>query len=175
MQWREMGREVGIGIGTILLLTIVAVASARSAFAQPEMVTVNIPPQELSTALTALADQTNLQVLYASELAGSQMTKGITGTFTPQEAIRQLLEGTGLAFTLTDAKTVTLQKAPVPATMSQSEAPGRQKAIKVPEVVVKEVRERGYVTDEASSATRMPVADSGYSALDRSRHAAGDG
>ena len=56
MQWREMGREVGLGIGMLLLATIVATASVRSAFAQTEMVTVNIPPQELSSALTALAE-----------------------------------------------------------------------------------------------------------------------
>ena len=91
------------------------------------------------------------------------MTKGIAGTFTPQEAIQQLLEGSGLAVTFTDAKTVTLQRAPVPVTTSQaesgssSELPTKQKPIKVPEVVVKEVRERGYVAEEASSATRMPV------------------
>lgn len=163
MQWREMGREVGMGIGMFLLAIIVVTASVRAAFAQTETVTVDIPPQELSTALTALADQTNLQVLYASELASSQMTKGLAGTFTPQEAIRQLLEGSGLAFIFTDAKTVTLQKAPAPAAMSQAESGSpselstRQKPIKVPEVVVKEVRERGYVADEASSATRIPV------------------
>jgi len=147
-----------------LLVTLVAMASARSAFAQTEVVTVNIPPQELSTALAALAEQTNLQVLYASELTGSQMTKGIAGTFTPQEAIRQLLEGTGLASTFTDAKTVTLQKAPVPAATSQSEPVGsseppvKQKPIKLPEVLVKDVRERDdantYVAEAASTATR---------------------
>jgi hypothetical protein len=53
---REMGREVGIGIGMVLLATILATASVRSTFPQTEMVTVNIPPQELSSALTALAE-----------------------------------------------------------------------------------------------------------------------
>ena len=148
MQWREVGREIGIGVGVFLLLTILPMTPVRSVFAETETVTVDIPPQELSTALTALAEQTSLQVLYASELASSQMTKGVAGTFTPQEVIRQLLEGSGLEFTFTDAKTVTLQKAPVPVRTNHAEAVGpseplvKQKPIKVPEVVVKDVRER---------------------------------
>jgi iron complex outermembrane recepter protein len=161
MQWREMGREVGIGVGMFLLATIVAVASAPSALAQTETVSVNIPPQELSTALTVLADQTNLQVLYASELTRGLTTKGVVGTVTPQDAVRQLLEGTGLQHTFTDGKTVTLQSA-LPAGAVAGAATivaegAKSKPIKVPEVVVKEVRERGYAAEEASSATRIPV------------------
>jgi iron complex outermembrane recepter protein len=155
MQWREMG----IGVGMVLLLTIFAMTPVRSAFA--ETVTVDIPPQELSTALTALANQTNLQVLYASELTHGLTTKGVVGTVTPQDAVRQLLEGTGLQHTFTDGKTVTLQSAfPAGAVVGGAAIAAEgtnSKPVKVPEIVVKEVRERGYVTDEASSATRIPV------------------
>lgn len=161
MQWREMACGARMGVGAFLLAIILTVAAARPAFAQPETVTVNIPPQELSTALTALADQTNMQVLYASELASGRTTAGVTGTMTPHEATRQLLEGTGLQFTFTDAKTVTLQSAlPAGAVVGGAAivAEGtNSKPMKVPEIVVKEVRERGYATDEASSATRIPV------------------
>ncbi|MDN5941606.1 MAG: TonB-dependent receptor [Nitrospira sp.] len=159
MRWRE----VGIGIGIFALLTTMAMASARSAFAQTEMVTVNIPPQELSSALTALAEQTQLQLLYASELASGRTTAGVTGTMTPQEATRQLLEGTGLQFTFTDAKTVTLQSA-LPAGAAVGGAAivaegAKSKPIKVPEILVKDVRQRNndttsYVAEEASTATR---------------------
>ena len=163
MQWREMGREVGMRVGMFLFLIILAMTPVRSAFAETETVTVNIPSQELSTALTALAAQTNLQVLYASELANGRTTAGVAGTMTPQEATRQLLEGTGLQFTFTDAKTVTLQStapagAVVGGTAIAAEAT-TSKPIKVPEVVVKDVRQRdndtqSYVAEEASTTTR---------------------
>lgn len=157
-RWREMR----IGLEVFALLTGLALALVHPAYAQSDAVTITIPPQELSTALAALAEQTNLQVLYASELASGRMTKGLAGTFTPQEAVSQLLEGTGLQYTFTDTKTVTLQSA-APITTSQSdlsaqtEPPAKQKPIKVPEVMVKDVIERGYTTEEASSATRIPV------------------
>lgn len=80
MQWREMGREVGVGM--VLLMTILTLLPVRAASAQTETVTVNIPPQELSTALTALAEQANLQVLYASELVRGLTTIGVRGTVT---------------------------------------------------------------------------------------------
>lgn len=111
MRWCKMGREVGMGIGMFLLATIVAMAPVRSAFAETETVTVDNPPQELSTALTALADQTQLQLLYASELTRGLTTQGVTGTVRLQDAVRQLLEGTGLEYTFTDGRTVTLQSA----------------------------------------------------------------
>ena len=82
MQWREMWREGGIGIGMVLLMTILTLLPARAASAQTETVTVNIPPQELSTALTASAEQANLQVLYASELVRGLTTIGVRGTVT---------------------------------------------------------------------------------------------
>lgn len=156
-------REIGIGLWVFVALTVCAIGIAPSAFAQSHSVTLNIPPQSLSTALSALAEQTNVQVLYASDVANGRTTKGVTGTVTLEEAVRQLLEGTGLQYTFTDAGTVTLQKT-APATTSQSDlspteepAAPKQKPIQMPEVIVKDVKEHSYTAEEASSATRIPV------------------
>ncbi|MEK7350626.1 MAG: STN domain-containing protein, partial [Nitrospirota bacterium] len=101
MTWKA----IGIGLRIFTLFTLAAFGLASSAWAQTDTVTINIPPQELSSALKAFAEQTNLQILYASDLTGGLTTKGAVGTVTPQEAIRQLLDGTGLQYTFTDAKT----------------------------------------------------------------------
>lgn len=171
MQWREVGREVRIGIGMYLLLAIVVLLSARSAFAQTDTVTVNIPPQELSTALTALAEQANLQVLYASELTQGLSTQGVTGAFTPQEALRLLLQDTGLTSRFTDPKTVTVQKASPPTPTSQAEPLGstepptaKQKPIKVPEISItaavtatRTERELDMISQSVSVITRKQI------------------
>ncbi|MEK7768211.1 MAG: TonB-dependent receptor plug domain-containing protein, partial [Pseudomonadota bacterium] len=153
MTWKD----IGIGLLIFALVPLAAFGPARSAWAQADTVTVNIPPQDLSSALKAFADQTNLQVLYASDLAGGLTTKGAVGTVTPQEAIRQLLEGTGLQYTFTDAKTVTLQTAAPLSPTSHTEPLGsaepptaKQKPVKIPEVVVKDVRERDYTVENDS-------------------------
>jgi len=156
----------------VVLLAVMATGGAFPVVAQTDQVTVDIPAQDLSTALPALADQANLQVLYAAELANGRMTKRVVGTMAAGEAIRELLEGTGLQYAFTDARTITVQKAALPERAPSSDLTSqpdstvsRQKPVKVPEIVVKEVRERDdaktYVADEASTATRTdtPVKD----------------
>lgn len=158
MTWKE----IRIGLLIFTLFTLAAFGLTRSAWAQADTVTVNIPPQELSTALNTFAEQTNLQILYASDLPSGLTTKGAMGTVTPQEAVRQLLEGTGLQYTFTDAKTVTLRTAAPLATTSHTEPVGpaelqttKQKPVKIPEVVVKEVRERdSYREDDRITALK---------------------
>ncbi len=99
---------------------------------------------------------------------GRLTTNGVVGAVTPQDAVRQLLEGTGLQHTFTDGKTVTLQSAlPAGAAVGGTAivAEGaKSKPMKVPEIVVKDARQRdndtqSYVAEEASTATRtdMPL------------------
>lgn len=167
MRWLE----IGLGLRRCVVLAVVSMGLVIPAFAENNTVSLNIPPQELSTALAALAEQANVQVLYASELAGGRMTKGVVGTMLPEEAVRQVLEGTGLQHVFTNARTVTLQKTPVSVLTGQAEQAdssdslAKQKPVKVPEIVVKEIRERDdaktYVAEEASTATRTdtPIKD----------------
>ena len=132
-----------------------------------------IPAQPLTSALHAFAETSGLQVSFPSELAAGVSSPGLNGSHTPDAALQRLLSGTGLTHRFTDAATITLvpesiapsalappqaqsQVAPSDSIHEAGEAQ-QSKPIKVPEIVVKEVRERGYATDEASSATRMPV------------------
>jgi len=157
MRWRE----IRLGLGRCMVLAALATGLVIPAFAQSNAVLLNIPPQELSTALAALAEQANIQVLYASELAGGHKTKGVSGTVTTEEAVRQLLEGTGLQFTFMDSRTVIFQsKAMTEANQSEPSGPEEpptvsRKPIKVPEIMVRERTERGYKT-EVEAALPQP-------------------
>ena len=134
--------------------------TASSAFAQSGALELDIPPQELSSALKIFAEQTNLQLLYASEVVEGRRTTGLLGTFTTEEALTMLLANTGLTYTFTDANTVTLQpparrRADTDATGSTSKGTD-QHPVKLPEIIVKEVRQRDdattYVAEAASTA-----------------------
>jgi iron complex outermembrane receptor protein len=132
----------------------------------------DIPPQPLGSAITAFADQANYRLLVTSDMTEGLSTSGITGRHTPEEAISALLAGTGLTYHMTEARTLTLERTaitPLPSPVNQSQsstappdnpntrAQGPRKPVKVPEIVVKDVEERGYTVDDASSATRIPV------------------
>jgi Fe(3+) dicitrate transport protein len=114
---------------------------------------VTIPPQELDRALALFAEHTNFQILYPPDLVRGLSTKGVTDAATPQDGLHQLLDGTGLAYTFVDATTIAVHKndvSPRGAGMSESSPAAmepKSKKIKLPEVVVKDVREREDLTE----------------------------
>ncbi len=67
-----------------------------------------IPAQDLASALQTLAKERGFQVVFVSEDIGSKHTEGAVGDFTPEEALTQLLKGTGLTYRYLDDKTVTV-------------------------------------------------------------------
>ena len=68
----------------------------------------NIPAEGLGPALQALAKERNFQIVYVSEQINDLKTQGASGNFTPEEALRVLLNGTGFTFKYLDEKTVTI-------------------------------------------------------------------
>ena len=139
-----------------------------------------IAPQPLSSALLQFSDATQIEVLFDATIARDLQTQGVSGDYAPEEALRMLLQDTGLSYRTTSAGSVTLEQAAglpiVPAPTVQSppteptpqavSRPAAQKSVKVPEIVVKDVRERDddaqtYIAEESTTATRTdtPIRD----------------
>ncbi len=142
--------------------------------------TFDIPPQPLSSALLQFSDNTNLELLFDATLTRDMRTQGVSGTHSPEEALGLLLENTGLTYRWTSTGGVALERLPTapvlltpvePNHQSPSSAQDRNgqpavaKPVKVPEIVVKEIRERDdtqtYVAEESTTATRTdtPIRD----------------
>jgi|HubBroStandDraft_4_1064222.scaffolds.fasta_scaffold00601_8 iron complex outermembrane receptor protein len=88
-------------------LSIIGIAVAddvRASIRKP----TNIPAQALGPALQVLAKERNFQVVYVSEEVNNLRTHGAVGEFTPEEALKQLLTGTGMTFRYLDENTVTI-------------------------------------------------------------------
>jgi iron complex outermembrane recepter protein len=86
---------------------MVGVASADNAGAVVRKPT-NIAAQDLGPALKQLAQSRGLQVLYLSSTVRAVHTRGANGDITANEALDQLLDGTGLAYRYLDDNTVTV-------------------------------------------------------------------
>lgn len=110
----------------------------------------------------------NQELMVDDRLTHGKQSQGVSGTYTPEAALAAILAGTGLTFRLTTGGAVTVIEAPAAAPKSPSSSQPAadtpvsvdQKPIKVPEVVVKEVRDRenqAYTVDDTSSAMRIPV------------------
>jgi iron complex outermembrane receptor protein len=76
---------------------------------------LNVPPESLSPALQQVATTYELQVLYPTQVAKDLKTHGAVGFFTPDDALKAVLSGTGLSYKYLDAKTVTVFATTAPA------------------------------------------------------------
>jgi iron complex outermembrane recepter protein len=72
---------------------------------------VHIEPQALAPALRTFAKDRGVQLVYRSELVERQRTRGATGDLTVDEALDELLEGTGLRFVYLEESAVTIVAA----------------------------------------------------------------
>lgn len=74
----------------------------------------DLPAQDLNAALLTFANRAGLQIFYDVSRVQGLRSAPLVGSFTPQQALTQLLSGTGVAFRFTGPNTVSLE-APAPA------------------------------------------------------------
>ncbi|BCA56626.1 TonB-dependent siderophore receptor [Nitrospira sp. KM1] len=142
-------------------------------------VAFDIAPQPLTDALIAFSAHTHLQVLYEGPITEGIQSSGVSGEMMPMVALDRLLAGTGLSYRLAEGDTITLVRDSssgiVPGMVGAGVAAGAmavsdgsdeavqptQKPVKVPEILVKDVRQRGadtsYVAEETNTATKSDV------------------
>jgi iron complex outermembrane receptor protein len=95
-------------VAAVVGLSIVgwsAASDVKAAFREPTV----IPAQSLETALKALSAKRNIQFVYVSEEVGARRTQGATGDLTADEALRQLLAGTGLVHRYLNDATIAIE------------------------------------------------------------------
>lgn len=92
---------------TAACISIVGLATADEGHAAVRKHTT-ILAQGLGPALQQLARERDCQVVYRSEVVGHRQTSGVTGELTFDEAVTQLLDGTGLTFQYLDHKAITI-------------------------------------------------------------------
>lgn len=118
----SMGKRSGLrcivlataGIG--LIAAPVAQATAQGLPDQPGVAQAgtaafDIPAQDLNAALLSFASRAGVQIFYDVQKVRGLRSTSVTGTFTPQQALTQLLLGTGITFRFTAANSVSLDSA----------------------------------------------------------------
>lgn len=81
---------------TLLAASLALAALSTRVLAAP--VEVHIPAQPLSAALMQFGIQTHLQVLFSADSTQGCNSFGVDGTMAPQQALEQMLRGTGLRY-----------------------------------------------------------------------------
>jgi len=94
----------------VLLIMMIAGLCARAEDPLLGMaVEVDIPPQQLATALIALSRQAGIQLQMPSEIVAGLRTGGARGAMTLSAAFEKLLDGTPLTFHSAGTRTIGIQ------------------------------------------------------------------
>src|ERR1700722_9076103 len=107
----------------VACLSLVAITSGKDAEAAIRRQT-NITAQGLAPALRILAKERDVQLVYRTDLVGDHQTSGAAGDLTFDEALTQLLSGTGLTYRYLENNAITI--VPI-ASAARNGASGRRK------------------------------------------------
>ena len=87
-----------------LLVGLARAADVAASIKQP----VSIPSQDLASALKEFARERKIYLVFMDSDLGTRKTPGLVGEFSQDEALRKLLEGSGLTFHYIDDKTISI-------------------------------------------------------------------
>lgn len=125
------------------MMALAMSALSAAAFADDSLVrsSFNIPAQRLATGLVEFAEQARIQLVVSSDDVGTIQTAGVSGQYTSEEALHQLLLASGLEYTMTGTASVAIhpqaqlaQAATAPPASTTSPAPVARNQIE--EIVV---------------------------------------
>lgn len=156
-------------VATATCLSVVGLTAAADVQAAIRK-SSNIPAQGVGPALQQLAKDHDFQVLYRSEIVGARRTRGASGDLTSDQALEQLLSGTGLTYRYLDEKTVTIvpmsTEAAAPDPQGMPAAPSVQNDVSRVDPGQESASQGAWVVEEvivtaqkrAESMQRIPVA-----------------
>ena len=140
------GRIVSLLVATLLS------AGAALTFADVEAKAVtydlDIPAEDLASALQSFAIASHHKLLYKTELTAGKSSMGLRGQFTADQAIERLLTGTGLTFEITGSSVVLIREISGDGKTGDLVEPSRSAAIAASQ------------EDGARSASQAPTGNS---------------
>ncbi len=111
--WRSGSLAVAAGLVATSCFGFPAVAqdALPPALAQmPQAVSFDIPAQPLTSAVTAFGRQSGFQVSVDQGTLANLQSNAVAGSMAPEEALRRLLEGTGVTWRFSGGRSVFLTK-----------------------------------------------------------------
>lgn len=92
-------QPMALRISTMAVALALAFGMAPPVLAQQTAVQLQIPQQALGAALVQLGKQTALHIVFDPAIVQGLTARAVTGPHTPEQALHQLLSGTGIVYT----------------------------------------------------------------------------
>lgn len=113
--WRRHAMACALALAMPLAAGMLVAVPAHAAQATAPQHAYAIAAGSLRQALDALAAQGDVQVVYAPALVAGKTTRGLSGNYTPVQALHRLLDGSGLTWSAVSDSTFVLKRAAVTA------------------------------------------------------------
>ncbi|KVN19086.1 hypothetical protein WT09_10615 [Burkholderia stagnalis] len=115
---------------------------------------VNLPSQPLSATLSQLARQADVNILAPDNVVAGRVAPAVSGVLTVQDALTQVLKGTGLRVERVDPKTYVIKKYESTESAVSSKS-GKEAVLPTLTVSDRSITEgNGFIADSTSTATR---------------------
>ncbi|OCT21547.1 TonB-dependent siderophore receptor [Pseudomonas putida] len=85
-----------------LALALAVSAAATHGYAAQAPAAIQIQAQPLAQALAQLGQQTNLQLFFSPDLVAGKQAPAVSGNLAPEQALQQLLQGSGLTYEMSE-------------------------------------------------------------------------
>jgi outer membrane receptor for ferric coprogen and ferric-rhodotorulic acid len=131
--------------------------AAAAATADMSTLAFNIPAQSLNTAVLAFADRAGLQVFYDAGRLKGLRSSGVQGTYSREQAIGQLLRGTGVSYRFTGATTVSLVTASMASGAENTDDSTALKPIVISSLGSTTEGTGSYTTGAMSTGVKLPL------------------
>jgi iron complex outermembrane recepter protein len=94
-----------------VLLALATAAPAQPASVSTQAVRFDVPAQPMESALTEFASQANLRIVFFPESVKGLTVHRLSGIYTPEDGLKQILGHTELVYRFTDPRTVSVTTA----------------------------------------------------------------
>lgn len=131
--------------------------TARIAAADTSTLAFNIPAQSLNAAVLAFADRAGLQVFYDAARLKGLRSPGVQGTYSREQAIGQILQGTGISYRFTGATTVSLVAAPTADSAGNADGSTTLQPIVISNLGSTTEGTGSYTTGAMSTGVKLPL------------------
>ena len=107
---RQLKMTMCLFVSILALVFLGQVQSTAAGQMDTSQLTYNIEAQSLKSALEIYQKNSGLNLAYSDDLVQGKMTDGVDGKNTTGQALKEILKGTGLTYTVTGRGTVVLKE-----------------------------------------------------------------
>ncbi len=118
---------------------------------QENHIFIDIPSQSLEMALQQLRDTAGISLIFNSEQIAGKKSSPTKGMMSPRQALDMLLTGTDLTYKEDNGNIWLI------SSLVEDNSDEKVQSVILPELLIKQVRETSYITEQSSTATRIPA------------------